>query len=256
MAWLAMSAVDRVARFAPWRAQALSQAAKDKHFRNVMDLQAESVLLGRSAIIAGWVIGGVGAAAFIASIAGWLMILPLKTTEMKFYEVDRSTGIIGVPVSLEDAPKLFSEATDHEYLKRYIMACEQWVPDVDRQNDRLCKLMSTPEQQASYMARRAKPTSTPKTIGKAGHVELDNFRFHPQATDKTTGTHRYWVQFDRSVWKGSNLEETKTWSASVDFKYQPEREMVPQDRDDNRSGLQVSSFTVTSDTPNRSEAPK
>lgn len=221
-----------------------------------MDLRAESVLLGRSAIIAGWIVGGIGAVAFVGSIAGWLIILPLKTVELQFFEVDRSTGIIGVPVSLAEAPKLFTEATDQQYLKRYLQACEQWVPEMDRQNDHVCKLMSTPDQQARYMARREKAASTPKAIGRAGHIELDNFRYHQQAVDKVTGTHRYWVQYDRAVWRGQTLDQLAAWSATIDFQYHPELPMLPGDRPDNLSGFQASMLTVTPDTPDHAEVPK
>jgi type IV secretory pathway component VirB8 len=243
-------------RLAPWRAQPLSDAAKSAHSRRLMDLRAESVLLGRSAIIAGWVVGGIGAAAFFASMVGWLTVLPLKTTEMRFFEVDRSTGIIGVPVSLEDAPKLFSEATDHQYLKRYLQACEQWIWEMDRQNDHVCKLMSTPERQARYMAWREKPSSPPKSLGRAGYIEIDNLRYHLQAVDKLTNTHRYWVQYDRAVWKGQTKDQMAAWSATVDFQYHPELPMLPRDRPDNLSGMQVSGFTVSSDAPYHAEVPK
>lgn len=248
--------MNSLARLAPWRAKPLSDAAKSAHFRRVMDLRAESVLLGRSAIIAGWVVGGIGAAAFFASMVGWLTVLPLKTTEVRFFSVDQSTGIIGVPVSLEDAPKLFSEATDHQYLKRYIQACEQWVPEMDRQNDRVCKLMSTPEQQARYMASREKPSSPAKAIGRAGHAELDNFRYHQQAVDKITGTRRYWVQYDRAVWKGQTKDQAAPWSATIDFSWHPELPMIPRDRDENPGGFQASTLTATPDTANPAEVPK
>jgi len=222
-----------------------------------MSLRAESVLLGRSAIIAGWVIGAVGVLLTLASMAGWtIIILNQKPPAPLFFEVDRTTGIVSEPVGAQDAPKLFSEATDQEYLKRYIMACEQWVPQMDRQNDRICKLMSTPEEQARYMARRAKPTSPQKAIGPNGYVELDNFRFHVQAYDKATNTHRYWVQYERTVWKGSTKEQSRSWSATVDFQFHPEVPMLPRDRPDNKPGFQAVSFSVTPDTPDAAEQPK
>ncbi|HEU0216730.1 MAG TPA: hypothetical protein VFQ90_08715, partial [Stellaceae bacterium] len=99
-----MSAIGKVM---PWTAKPLSEAAKNAKFRAVMDLAAERVILGRSAIVAGWAVGGVGVCCFAASIFGWVSLMPLKTTEVKFFLVDKSTGIIGEPVGLEDAPKLF-----------------------------------------------------------------------------------------------------------------------------------------------------
>ena len=97
-----MSAIGKIS---PWTAKPLSDAAKNAKFRAVMDLAAERVILGRSAIVTGWAIGGVGVACFAASIFGWVTLLPLKTTEVKFFLVDKSTGIIAEPVGLRDAPK-------------------------------------------------------------------------------------------------------------------------------------------------------
>jgi type IV secretory pathway VirB9-like protein len=68
-------------------------------------------------------------ACFAASIFGWVTLLPLKTSEVKFFLVDKSTGIIAEPVGLQDAPRIFGAAVEQQYLKRYIEAREGWVVD-------------------------------------------------------------------------------------------------------------------------------
>jgi type IV secretory pathway component VirB8 len=140
--------VNAISKISPWTAKPLTDAAKNAKFRTVMDLSAERVILGRSAIVTGWVIGGVGVACFAASIFGWVTLLPLKTTEVKFFLVDKSTGIIGEPVGLQDAPRIFGAAVEQQYLKRYIEAREGWVPEMDERNDHVTKLMSSPDEQA------------------------------------------------------------------------------------------------------------
>lgn len=252
-----------IAKVAPWSAEPLAEAAKHAKFRRVMDLRAESVLLGRSAIIAGWITGAIGTGCFTASVVGWLyillVILPAAASNVKFFEIDKSTGIIALPVGIEDAPKLFSEATDHQYLKRYLQACEAWVPEMDAENQRMCKLMSTPAEQVRYMVRHLSPTGPAKTLGATGHVSLDNFRYHRQTVDQTTATHRYWVQYDRTVWRDKTREPTKTWSATIDFQWHPELPMLPRDRDDNPGGFQALDYSASSDTadvPTAAETPK
>ena len=79
--------------------------------------------------------------------------MPLKTTEVKFFLVDKSTGIIGEPVGLQDAPKLFGAAVEQQYLRRYVEAREGWVPEMDERNDHVVKIMSTPDEQARYRGR-------------------------------------------------------------------------------------------------------
>ena len=91
-------------------------------------MAAERVILGRSAIVAGWVIGGVGVACLAASVAGWVTLMPLKTTVVKFFLVDKSTGIIGEPVGIQDAPKIFGAAVEQQYLHSYIEAREGGTP--------------------------------------------------------------------------------------------------------------------------------
>ena len=242
-----MSAISKIS---PWTAKPLSEAAKNAKFRSVMDLAAERVILGRSAIVTGWVIGGAGMACFAASIFGWVTLLPLKTTEVKFFLVDKSTGIIAEPVGLLDAPRLFGATVEQQYLKRYIEAREGWVPEMDERNDHVTKLMSTPDEQARYAAGRNAPSSPEKALDKDGHVSLGNFRFHPLAIGKDK-TRRYLVQFGRTVWHGANPDPTQPWSATVDFQWHPELPMRPDDRSDNPGGFQVLGYSASSDSPDQ-----
>jgi hypothetical protein len=45
--------VNAISKISPWTAKPLSDAAKNAKFRAVMDLAAERVILGRSAIVTG-----------------------------------------------------------------------------------------------------------------------------------------------------------------------------------------------------------
>ena len=68
--------MNTISMLSPWKAKPLSEAAKTAKFRATMDLAAERVILGRSAIIAGWSVGGLGMVMLSASIYGWVSILP------------------------------------------------------------------------------------------------------------------------------------------------------------------------------------
>jgi type IV secretion system protein VirB8 len=232
--------MNEISKLNPWVAQPLSDAARSKHFRAVMDLQAERVILGRSAIIAGWTVGGIGAAFMAASIAGWVTVLPLKTTEVRFFLVDQSTGIIGEPAGLQDAPRLFGAAVEQQYLRRYIEAREGYVPEMDERDDHIVKIMSTPDEQARYAADR-------KQMAADGHVSVANFRFHPLAIGKDGESRRYLVQFDRTVWHGASKDAAQPWSATVDFQWKPTLPMRPDDRSDNPGGFQALNYSASSD---------
>jgi type IV secretory pathway component VirB8 len=245
-----MKPLATAGKIAPWRAQPLAEAAKSAKFRQVMDLNAERVILGRSALLAGWSVGAAGAVMLAASVAGWIMFLPLKTTEVRFFLVDRSTGIIAQPVSLADAPTLFGEAVAEQYLKQYVTAREEWVPQMDERNDHIAKLMSTPAEQARYEDERNSAASPIRSVGPAGHVSVENFRFHALATGKD-GTHRYLVQYDRTVWRDGFRDRPlpEPWSATVDFQWHPEVPMTPADRVDNPGGFQALAYSASPDSP-------
>lgn len=240
--------MNAISRLVPWAAKPLSSAMRERKFRQVMDLNAERLLLGRSAIVAGWVLAGTGVVCLLASAITVSTLFPLKRTEIKFYSVDQSTGIISEPVSILDAPKLFSEAQDRQYLRRYIEARQGYVFEMDQRNDHLVKIMSTPDEQARIEDRRNAPTFPAKTLGKDGHIQVENFRFHQLAGGRAR-SRSYLVQFDETVWRGSNKDPTKAWSATVDFEWRPELPMRPDDRSDNAGGFQVIAYSANPDTP-------
>jgi type IV secretory pathway component VirB8 len=194
-------------KLSPWTAQPLSAASKDKHFRAMMNLSAERVILGRSAIVVGWVMGGVGLTAFCAAIFLVVELMPLKETKYVFEEIDKSTGIISQPVGIQDVPKMFGEAVEAQYLRRYVEAREGFVTEIDERNDHLAKVMSMPDEQARYVDSRSAANS-PVRLGKDGHVALENFRFHLLGVAKDGITRSYLVQFDRTVWHGAGKDAT------------------------------------------------
>lgn len=215
-----------------------------------MNLSAERVLLGRSAIIGGWIAGGVGVCCLAASCIVASTLFPLKQTEVKFFVADQSTGIISAPVSIEDAPKVFSQAQDWQYLRRYIEAREGWVWETDQRNDHLAKIMSTADEQKRILESRNAPRHPAKAVGKDGHVTVEHFRFHQQPGGKG-GTRSYLVQYDRTVWRGQNQETTTPYTAGVDFQWRPSLPMTPEDRSDNPGGFQVIAYSANSDSPDQ-----
>jgi type IV secretion system protein VirB8 len=240
--------VNPFKRLTPWAAKPLNPVTKERKFREVMDLSSERALLGRSAIITGWVLGGTGVVCLLASAITVATLFPLKQTVVKFYSADQTTGIIGEPVSIQDAPKIFSEAQDRQYLRRYIEAREGWVYEMDQRNDHVAKILSTPEEQARIAEKRNTPAHPAKLLGKDGHIQIENFRFHQMAGGRAR-TRAYLVQFDLAVWRGTLRESTRPYSATVDFQWHPELPMTPDDRSDNAGGFQVTAYSANPDTP-------
>lgn len=231
----------------PWVARPLTDDAKDAKVRQTLSLHAERVILGRSAIIAGWTMGGLGCFMMTVSVVGWVLVLPLKTIQNEIWVADSSTGIIAKPLSIEDAPRSFGGAIDEHFLHQYILAVERWVPETDREDDHLAKIMSSADRQAQINSDRLRPDRAQIAVGNAGHVEIENPHYFQQPPDEETNTRRYLVRFTRTVWRGSAVESREPWTASVAFQWHPERNMTPGDRALNPGGFVDISYSSESD---------
>ena len=236
-------------KLTPWAAQPLSEATKKTTHQAALNLTAESVLLGRHAIFVGWIVGGAGLALFAASIALWAYLLPLKTSVHDFDLIDRTTGIISKPLSVEDAPRFFPQATDEHYLWQYLKACRSWIPEDDRENDHICKIMSSPQQQAKYQEWRNLPSSPMNAIKNEGHVDIDNLHFYPRADDRNT--HNYLITYDLTRWRGDQILNKQTWTADIAFQWHPELPMRAADREYNAGGMVVVDFNTTPGMANK-----
>lgn len=243
--------MNAITKLAPWRSKPLAVAAKQEKFRETMSLSAERVILGRSAIIAGWAIGSAGLFLMTASVVGWVQILPLKTTVDRLWIGDKATGIISEAPTFADGLRVLGPSAELHYLQLYAQARLNWIPENDQANDHLVKIMSRPDEQARYMEERASPAGPIHSVGKDGHATTDNLRFHREADGSDGVTHRYTVQFIRSIWQGKEKQSAEPWTATVDFQWHPELPMKESDRYLNPPGLQVVSFSASSDIPNQ-----
>jgi type IV secretory pathway component VirB8 len=241
--------VNAITKISPWRAKPLTEASKSAKFRAVMDLSAERVILGRSAIIAGWSVGVVGTLMLGASIYGWVTILPLKTIQNEIWVADKTTGIISHPVSLQDAARTFGAATERNYLRQYVEARVGYLKQMDKENDHLVKIMSSKDEQSHYEAERQDPNGPIKRLGKDEYAKIINLRYFPQTLAADGTTRQYIVHFTHQTWHEGDKTSDEPWTATVTFQFHPELPMYPDDRDKNPGGFQAISFSVNSDIP-------
>jgi type IV secretory pathway component VirB8 len=235
-----------------WPAKTLSPKMREAKFQELRSLTGDRFLLRRNALRVMAGLAGCGLFALAASAIGWITILPLKTVEYRLISVDQSTGIIGVPVSLTDAPTLFLEASDHQYIKRYIEVCSGFIRTMDVRNLHLCKLMSTPPQQGRVEADRSKPDSPVLRAAKDVElqIDIDAVRAH-RRPDGINATRSYFVQFVAvETERGGGITRVP-YSGTIDFQWHPELPMLPTDRDDNTGGFQVLSYSVSADAADR-----
>ena len=98
--------------------------------RATLSQHGEAVLRDNLALKAGWIIGGIGVISFGAAVFLLVTLLPRLThvEPPQFLLVDTTSGWMGPAMAAANAPGLFKDPHDHEYLGRYLDACEGWVP--------------------------------------------------------------------------------------------------------------------------------
>ena len=231
---------------AGWAARPLSLKAREAKHQEVKSWAAERSSLKKYMFGIGAGLAGIGLTAMAGSVATVVSVLPLKTVEYRLLSVDQTTGIIGIPVSLKDAPAIFAEATDRFYLKRYVEACFGYVATMTTHNDHLCKLMSSPPEQTRIEDRKGKPDAPITRLKKGGQIDIDSFKAS-RKQDGADGTREYFVQFVATETEGNAVTKKTYYNGTIDFQWHPELAMKPADRDDNAGGIQVMSNGVTPD---------
>lgn len=230
----------------PQRVSAMSDEARDELYKQAQSLQEERTLLGRSALKAAWIIGGSGWAVATIAVVSAASVFPLKTHEAQYFPVDQTTGWVGQAVPAADAPKLFNDATIENALRTYVEWRENYVYENDDLAFRRVALMSTPDEQIRYKAMHDDPKSPLHALGKGGYVRVDNFRMS-KVGDGKFGSMIYLVRFEYRMMRAGQIVPPKgePYAATITFAFHPEYPMTQDDRTQNPTGLQVSSYQVT-----------
>lgn len=229
-----------------WKARPLTPDGKDAHYAKVMTYDEEMRRMGAAARKTGWIVGGVGVAVGVVGMVCAASVLPLKPPpEMRYIEVDRSTGYVGEPASVKDAPKTFGEKTAEFYLSLFLSSCVGY----DRASAKVmlhrCAVFSTPDQQARYadwIDPKKNPDSPAALYGERGVAYPDNFRFSRIGT-ASNGTQIYLVRYDLNVSVPGESVRIEPWSTNVEFQWHPELPMLDSDRTINLAGFQASLMT-------------
>jgi type IV secretory pathway component VirB8 len=225
----------------PAHTQQLHPDDREFQYRETLDFAQAERRLRRRVGMAGWIVGGVGATIGLVSVCSLIVILPLKTTEVRFVEVDTSTGWVGEAAGATDAPKMFSEQVAAHFLRAYVDAREGYVPETDQVRWDAVRAMSSTDEFEGYKAWRKTDVAPVKQFNLSGHVDVFNFNVGKPIKGKND-TFSYVVRFDRREIKGQAVGPIKHWTATVDFQWHPEIVMGAQDRLINPAGMQVISY--------------
>lgn len=190
-----------------------------------------------------WYFGGLGLLCFVASIIGWCILLPLKSVEVQFVEVDHATGRIAYGVGPADAATLFGPKEAEHFLAQYLDAREGYVPEVDKRHWDVIQEMSAPEVFVEYTAWRKSDLSPVKQLGTAGHVRISDAAFTPHGKGDN-GTFEYTVRYRRQEVRDDAVGPVKPFSTVIDFQWHPKASQTLQEGIDNPGGMTVVGYSV------------
>lgn len=228
---------------ARWKARPLRADERQDYLADAkaFSLLGEMKAANRRTARLAWLVGGTGSLIGVAGVICAATLFPLKHTDLRYIEVDTSTGYIGDSVGVADAPKLFSEQVAHQYLRMYIEARETYVPQTDALQFARVQVMSAEDERVRFAAWHKDPLSPAQKLGRTGHVEVDNF--HPVLQGKGRAkTLEYFVRFKRRETQGATVGPWEDWTATVQFQFHPEMGMDAQERQINPAGMQVLAY--------------
>jgi len=235
-----------------WRSRPVTPEEKQSHFEGVRSYAQELRAMGASQRRAGWMVGLAGAGIGVVGILCAATAFPLKRTEVRFIQVDSSTGYVGPSLAATDAPKLFNEQTALHYLRQYVEAREGYVPQTDDLNFHRVAIMSSPDEQIRYAASRKEPLAPVSVLGKSGSVRVENFHFSKVGSGKDN-TLVYLARYDRTIDRGGTPDKKQPWSAMVQFQWHPELTMSSADRQINPAGFWVIAYQAQPDAEQRKQ---
>lgn len=238
----------------PWAAEALSepsqreflQAASDRRLSAMEDARTVR-RMGLIGAIAGSVMGilGVGAAAAV------YLKTPVPPPPGYIF-VDRTTGVVGPPVSAVDAPRHFPETVRQRALREFIVECESYIPETwARMDYHACMVQATPSEQK----RRAEDigkngTRYPPTVfgpgGWAMPTDFLAFTLLGEVGSDPNQTYRYQVRYERTE-VVAGKETRPRYTADITVQFHPELKISAADRLLNSTGIQVVAFNAIKD---------
>jgi type IV secretion system protein VirB8 len=232
-----------------WQASAMPAAEREAHFAAVRSYEANLSRIGRAYRRSGTLFGMMGLVVGLSGMIAAASLFPLKQTTIRFIEVDRSTGYVGEPVSVIDAPRLFGETVMQHAMRDLVEACEGYNFATMDLTFHRCAIMLAPQVQVQYLDRVGpkNPLAPRVADGKAGWVRVEPVMSFQAMQASQGGTFGYVVRWLRSESPSGSTAKTSHWSTTIYFQFHPEYLTNPQDRSMNPTGFTAVSYSSDQD---------
>lgn len=231
-----------------WPAQALTPEAAQEHVEGG-SARADAIernhrafrrlAWGTGGLLASIGLIGMGAAAYVLTNA--------QPVQRQFSLVNQATGEVADTVMASDAPRLFTDGTAKEYLRKFIESCAAYVHVTRTQAYNRCTALMTPTQQAKYRDAftSSNPASPQNTIGAAAILVPENLRYSLQPG---SGKIQSWlVRYNGVVYRNGQKASTVPQAAMIHFEWRPEMMMTDEQRTWNNAGMRVVDYSFGPD---------
>ena len=204
------------------------------YFREAASWDDDRILSLRRSRRTGWWVAGAELVLLLLLAIAIVLMLPLKTTDVRLVRVDSSTGIVDQVVKLSDARETYDEAMTKFFLRRVVALRETYTRAQLQNSYDQSVLFTAPSARAQLKADFSfdNPNGPYKRYGELGtaSVQVVTIAF----VAKNVAQVRY-VRTDR---KGG-AESRSHWVATVEFRY------VAQPASEEARGVNPLGFQVT-----------
>jgi len=212
----------------------IGRAEEAAYFREASSWDDDRVLSLRKSRRTGWWVASAELVLILLLTLAILVMLPLKTTDVRLVRVDSSTGIVDQVVKLTDARETYDEAMTKFFLRRVVALRETYTRAQLQNNYDQSVLFTAPSARAQLKADFSfdNLNGPYKRYGELGTaaVQIVTISF----VAKNVAQVRY-VRTDR---KGG-AETQSHWVATVEFRY------VAQPAGEEARGVNPLGFQVT-----------
>jgi type IV secretion system protein VirB8 len=214
----------------------IKRKEESDYFKEAASWDDDRVISLRKSRRTGWWVAGAEFVLLMMLALAIVVMLPLKTADVRLVRVDSSTGIVDQVVKLADAKESYDEAMTKFFLRRVVALRETYTRGQLQNNYDQSVLFTAPSARAQLKADFSfeNPNGPYKRYGELGtaSVQIVTISF----VAKNVAQVRY-VRTDR---KGGT-EVQSHWIATVEFRYvsQPASE---ESRGVNPLGFQVTNY--------------
>lgn len=225
---------------------ASKRSAKDQYVAEARGWEADRIQRETRSRGVAWIVAGVAVVLALAMALALATLVPLKQTEPYLVRVEKSSGITDVLTKVEDVEQIpAKKAVARYWLAKYIRLREGYFyPTLKEDYEKVMILSagSAEKAYAQYFNPKGNPDS-PVTKYKdrlQNDVAINSISFIEQGVASIRFTKHSQLQGEKN--------QISEWVATVDYSFNPNRQLSSDERQRNPLGFTVTRYRVDPET--------